>query len=522
MNALTVLFGGSLAGEAFEPVLGGKSAFSLALERAASFPGTEKVVLLGKEGVEYPRGPGFSVIAADWNVSLLLKTLSEEAEGFDLAYYAWADTPFLDAELAGRLAERHCRFAADYSCADGWPHGLAPELLAPGTAGVLYKIAGDSGAGRVQRDSVFTVLEKDINSFDIETEISTVDLRYHRLNLAADSRRNLLLLKRFVDEGILKQSPASGAAEKIIAEKPDLLRTLPNFFSVQVSPSCPSGGDEGSLGSCALCPYGERGRKAEHAGFMEPARFAALLDDIAAFAGDAVIDISLWGEPALHPDCERLIETALERPALALVVETSGKGWPDGAIGRIAEKDRAAGPRKNGMAGLSWIVSLNERDLPADGSGAAAFALELAAHFPKTAGGGDRVYVQAIRTKGAEDAIEKFYRAWKKTGLGIIIQKYNSFCGALPDRNAVDLSPVKRRPCWHVMRDFAVLLDGSVPFCVNACPQLWTTGGGVLGNVFTGSLEAVWESGGERYREHCRGQYGGICSNCDEYYTYTF
>ncbi|MDR0402678.1 MAG: spiro-SPASM protein [Treponema sp.] len=564
MNVLTVLFGGNLSGEAFKPVFGGKSAFSLALERASAFPGTKKLILLGKEGAEYPPGgPACSVIVRDWTVSLLLKTLSEESEGFDVTCYAWADTPFLDGELAGKLTERHCRFAADYSYADGWPYGLAPELLGPGTAGILYKIAGEPGSGAgtpadgpVGRDSLFAVLQKDINSFDIETEISAVDLRCHRLNLAADSRRNLLLLERFASAGVLEAASASAAVEALVAEKPEYLRTLPNFFSVQVSAACPET-PASRAGSCAFCPYAEKGRQARRDsgggrdGFMAPERFAELLDKIEAFAGDGVIDISPWGEPALHPESEALVEAVLKRPALSLIVETAGIGWKSGAPARIAEKLKesagirdstdiqAVPPRKNGMAALSWIVSLNENDLPApedpaqnaglspDAAGgaeseAAAFVRELVVHFPP-ASGEDRVYVQAVRTKGAEDAIERFYRAWKKTGAGIIIQKYNDFCGALPKRNAVDLSPVKRRPCWHIMRDFVVLLDGGVPFCANACPELWKGDGDVLlGNVFTGSLEDIWKRGEERYREHCREEYRGICPDCDEYYTYNF
>ncbi|MDR2048449.1 MAG: spiro-SPASM protein [Treponema sp.] len=539
MNALTVLFGGNLADEAFKPVFGGKSAFSLALERAAAFPGTKKVVLLGKAGMEPPGA--CSLITGEWTVSLLLKTLSEAAEGFDFAYYAWADTPFLDRELAGKIADRHCRFAADYSYADGWPGGLAPELLGPGTAGILCKIAGTLGEGRVERDSIFAVLQKDINSFDIETEISTVDLRYHRLNLGADSRRNLLLLERFAESGILAEDSTSAAVEKLVAEKPELLRTLPNFSTIQVTDACT---ETQGAGSCAFCPY--RGARPVPAwesnagainpsGFMAPERFAELLDGIEAFAGDAVLDISLWGEIALHPECETLIGMVLERPALSLVVETSGIGWKAGAPKRIAGMVRgapdsgspAAPPRKNGMAALSWIVSLNENDLPVPpgvppdpARPAAAFAGELAEYFPKM--DRDQVYVQAIRTKGAEDAIERFYRAWKKSEAGIIIQKYNSFCGALPDRNAADLSPVKRRPCWHIMRDFVVLSGGGVPFCANACPELWNGNDVLLGNVFTGGLREIWERGEERYREHCREEYRGICSNCDEYYTYNF
>ena len=528
MNALTVLFCGSLAGEALEPLSGGKSAFDLALERAAAFPGTKKLVLFGGENT--PGGLFREVIRRDWTVSALLESLSREGEGFDLTYFAWADSPFLDAGLAGKLAERHLRYSADYSYADGWPYGIAPELLAPGSAGILYKIAGEAAQGRVERDTVFAVLQKDINAFDIETEISSVDLRCHRLNLCADSRRNLLLVRRFADAGLgADGADTVEAVETIAAEKPELFRTLPAFFSVQIAASCPPASTSGETGSCAFCPYQASGQKPRDENFLPPDRFAGLLDKIEAFAGDAVIDLSAWGEPGLHPEFETLAGMVLDRHAFSLLVETSGLGWKAGVPEWIAEKASGAARRLNGMAPVAWIVSLNERDLPtapapnavasaACENGAASFALLLAGLFPKA------VYVQAVRTKGAEDAIEQFYRAWKSAaGPQIIIQKYNDFCKALPERNAVDLSPVRRRPCWHVMRDFVVLIDGGVPCCLNACPSIWNGEAGLLlGNAFTESLETVWERGTARYLEHCKERYGGICAGCDEYYTYNF
>ncbi|MDR2181121.1 MAG: spiro-SPASM protein, partial [Treponema sp.] len=103
MNSLTVLYGMELAGEAFEAVLNGKSAFDWALERAAAFPGTGKRLLLAPP--DLPAPDGWTVFSpADTSASELLKTLSEQSEGFDLTYFAWADAPFLDADLAGKLA----------------------------------------------------------------------------------------------------------------------------------------------------------------------------------------------------------------------------------------------------------------------------------------------------------------------------------------------------------------------------------------------------------------------------------
>ncbi|MDR0583436.1 MAG: spiro-SPASM protein [Treponema sp.] len=532
MNALLVLFAGGLSAEALEPLAGGKNSLALALERAGNFPGVAAALLLGREGEEYPSPAGVRVEKRPaWSRRSLLEAIASHSAGFDLSYFAWADCPFLDPELAGRLAERHLRYAAEYSYADGWPYGLAPELLSPGTAGVLAKILGDDD-GPVERDTLFSVIQKDINSFDIETEISAEDLRCHRLSLCADSRRNLLLLRRFAagtvkDAGGGADLPDTAAVERIIAENPAILRTLPNFYPVQVCGGCPQ--------SCALCPYPASCREAGEAvtvrrDYMELALFESLLDRISAFSGDAVIDLSLWGELALHPQKMDLIAAVLRRPELALLVETSGLGWRAGELERSAElaRDAAALPgRKSPLPPLSWIVSLDAADAgrykEVRGAGfaeASGCAQKLLALFPRDA------YVQAVRTAGAEDDIEQFYRSWKEAapsgGANIIIQKYDDFCGALERRQASDLSPVSRRPCWHRMRDMPVLLDGTVPFCREDLGALKGRKDGALGNVWNDSLESIWERGQRFYIEQCEKKYGGICAGCDEYYTYNF
>ena len=405
------------------------------------------------------------------------------------------------------MAERHLRYAAEYSYADGWPYGVAPELLSPGTAAILAKILGDND-GPVGRDALFSVIKKDINAFDIEAEISPVDLRCHRLSLCADSKMNLLLLRRFSAYGI----PSASDVERIVAEKPQLLRTLPAFYPVQVYGGCPQ--------SCAFCLWPKTSGSAVTGrnDCMDAKRFESLLDKITAFSGDAVIDLSLWGEISLHSQKMELIEMVLSRPELSLIIETSGIGWNNGEAERCAELSGKYSSR------LSWIVSLDSAD-PARykeirGSGFAEandFAKKLFSIFS------ENVYVQAVRTSGAEDDIERFYRYWKEAApaaSNVIIQKFNDFCGAMPRKQASDLSPVQRKPCWHLMRDMPVLIDGTVPLCRE---QAAAPGGGIiLGNAFNEPLDVIWDKGRRFYEEQASAVYNSLCAECDEYYTYNF
>lgn len=513
MNAIAVLFAGRLAPAAFESLPTGRDALTLAVERARAFPDVAEVALLVAPSFSPPAslGPVRLVRAERWGKRSVLDALAALAEGKDLLYYAWADTPLLDTELAAAIRSRHVRYAAEYSYADGWPLGFAPEILHPSTVASLARIAGED-EGPVERDLLFSVLSKDINSFDIETEISPVDLRQHRLTLAADSKRNLLLLRGLMGAGLARAADA----ERVLAERPDLLRTVPAFYAIQVAGGCPQ--------ACSLCPYPKFGADAAGRGILErrdvmdTAKFEALLDGIVELSGDAVIDISVWGESSLHPEVARLAQAVMERPGLSLLIETSGIGWKSGVVEAIAEAAAKAGPRANGMSAVSWIVSLDaydgERYAKVRGEGfveATTFAERLIALFPKDA------YVQALRIRGEEEDLEKFYRSWKTKTPNVIVQKHDDFSGFLPQLKATDLSPVKRRPCWHIMRDFVVLIDGTVPTCKEDVRRTR-----VLGNAFTEPLADIWARGAELYAAHAKGDYPGICAKCDEYYTYNF
>ena len=222
-----------------------------------------------------------------------------------------------------------------------------------------------------------------------------------------------------------------------------------------------------------------------------------------------------------------------------MVIETCGIGWKQEEITAIAQMPGSGQVRETGLAALSWIVSLDSaneeryRQLHGDGFNEAVNLVKiLLPLFP------NNVYVQALRCKGEEDDIEAFYRFWHTTGAQVIIQKHDNFCGTLPLLRAGDISPVVRMPCWHIMRDMPVYLDGTVFPCreggaLRGAPPAAGGSGEAegfaargapppLGNVFEDSLERIWQRGEVLYSEHCKKNYNQFCVNCDEYYTFNF
>lgn len=495
MKNIALINGTDLRAPAFRPLPGGKSAVERSLAFARALPGVTDAVVFLSQPADLP-GSARTVVRQSWTVADLLAEMSSSAEGFDTVFYFFADCPFLDAALAERMHANHVRYWADYTFADGYPYGITPEILTRDAVNRLRAMADAGGTPR--RDTLFAILKKDINSFDIETEISSHDMRLMRLSLTADTERNFLLLSRIMSAG----ARDADAACTYLLNNQESHRTLPAFFPVQVVERCPQ--------ACSYCPYPVIGGNIlAKSGAMPVETFARLAGKIAEFAGDAVIDISLWGEPSLHPRIFDIICAALDVPGIELVIETSGVGWETGILRRLREA-RPKQPR--------WIVSLdasNEttyRSLRGEGfAEASRTADELLALFP------ERTWIQAVRMKENEEDLELFYRAWKARTENVIIQKYDPFGGVLPDRAVADLSPLKRFPCWHLKRDMAILLDGTVPLCredLRASEK--------LGNALVDDLAAVWESARGIHQSHLSGKYPGICAACDEYYTYNF
>lgn len=496
MKNIAVINGMGLRAPALRPLLDGASSLARALAFARELPDVKDCVLLLSRPLEDMQGCRM-VVRDRWTILDFMNELVRAGEGVDDVFYFFADCPFLDVEIARRMHANHRRYFADYTFADGYPYGLTPEILSKDTIGRLRGLAGE-GQGAPDRETIFTLVKKDINSFDIETEISPTDLRMLRVSLCADTERNFLLLRRIVDNG----GRNARSACDLLGEKPEILRTLPAFFPIQIVERCPH--------ACAYCPYPVFGGDIlSKSGFMKAESFSDLLGKIASFAGEAVIDISVWGEPALHPRIYDIVAAVLEHPGLDLVIETSGVGWEPGVMSKIA----ASLPRSP-----TWIVSLDatneELYRTLRGSGFAEAhrsAEELISLFPAHA------WVQAVRMKENEDDLEKFFKSWKARTENVIVQKYDSFSGLLPDRKVADLSPVRRFPCWHLKRDMVILLDGTVPLCKEDVRV-----GTRLGNAFEEDLSLIWDRAQSMYRSHVSGAYPGICAACDEYYTYNF
>ncbi len=276
----------------------GTTAFATVVDTMKKLPEVERGILLTDRETSlfaglWPEDFGPIVSRTFAELSEILDALRETVGEGETLFFIRADEPLLDPELCGRMFERHRRYFASYTFADGFPVGLAPEILRVETLEQLSDLASRHEI-KPGRSMLFDLIQKDINAFDLETEIAAKDMRIHRILLAADTRRNFLLLNELIRHG----ARDADTVLRVVEEHPELLRTLPAYLQVQITEACPQ--------SCSYCPYpllaghGETasGRAAdlrELEGAMSLERWQGLLAEAHEFCDDLVIGIASGG-----------------------------------------------------------------------------------------------------------------------------------------------------------------------------------------------------------------------------------
>ncbi|MBU0936468.1 MAG: spiro-SPASM protein [Spirochaetes bacterium] len=504
MATLAVINACKLSSHALQTCFNGRSALQRVCDFAQNLCGTGKILVLSEAELPVPAGICLQLVQ-DPTMAAILQACADFAQpqvGTDALVYLQADAPFYDQVLCDSLLELHHKYRSEYTFADGYPPGYAPELLHPRILTSLVQLAGRNNIAS-DRDGLFTVLQKDINSYDIETILAPRDLRSYRFSPVCDSRRNL---QAALSLWKLNKISAQDCVDWL-PEHPELLRTLPAFLWVQITEACAQ--------NCSYCPYPQMvGDPRLLSASMPLDQFGRLMDEAASACDELAVDVSLWGEPSLHPDFAGIAGRVLQHPHVTLLIETSGLGWDLDLVRSLMNKWSKR---------IHWIVSLDSSDegmyqkLRGDGLAEARdFAEYMSRSWP------EQTHIQAVRMQDNEENLENFYRGWTKTTEKVIIQKYDSFAGSLPDRQVADLSPLERMPCRHLARDMAVLLDGTVPLCKHALQR--QNGKLVyperLANVFIEGFSASWQRLEAAWQAHCTRAYPEICEKCDEYHTF--
>jgi spiro-SPASM protein len=441
-------------------------------------------------------GRGFGKIAVtSTDAAHVLERMHGALRGYEEMVYFFIDTPLLDIEISREMLALHLDEIAEYTYGEGFPVGFTPEVL---QVGLLPKIRSLLGGEHhpIARDTLFKALQKQINSFDIETYFSPRDMTLRRIELTLTPMRNGGIVERVVERGGVDCGYDYFC--DLLEKEPLLRRTLPAYVEVEMS---------GRVNHD--CPYLPLDFIKRDRTDMEFERYRDILERLESFTDDLYVSLSFLGEPLLHDDIRRFVEHTVGIGGFRLILETDGQ---------LLTPDFA-----------DWLASLQSENL--------YIVVDVDAVQESTyrsIWGGDlrrverniryllsrqfrNLYVQMVRVDDTEREILQFYDQWEKEGAQVIIQKYNSFLGLLPQISGSDLRPLERQPCWHLLRDLVILHNGDVPRCKQDINAEFP-----LGNLVQDPIEKVWEGNARFYLDHCAGDYDPSCAICDEYYTFNF
>ncbi|MBQ3670360.1 MAG: spiro-SPASM protein [Treponema sp.] len=520
MKNIVVLYAGSVSGFAFDKCFGGSSAFDRALAWAQKHGDRTFVLASENPALDFAaaeKSPSVQLVRKPfWTNADVASEISALCRKNDapFALFSWADTPFLSGGITEELVREHTECLSEYTFADGFPYGIAPEVIDAGTAGIVAALAADTqksvGERIASRDGLFSIMKGDINAFEIETLIADKDYRLLRLEFECTTKINFLACRNLYDSFCAQNGADSIDVADVyrlcnLAEKKvSVQKTVPAFYNVQITKRTRHN-----------IVYNPQSPLLFGDGDMTLEDFRKLVGKISAFSGKAVVSLSCFGEPLLHADFAAFANEVLAHDGLSLLVETDGIGV-DGNVLDSIDKERAQGR-------IDWIVLLDAAESAlyakihgcpeSDFSRAVNAVPLLESRFP------GHVWPQFVRMKMNEHELEGFYRFWKEkenpSGGNLIIQKYDHFCALLGDEKVADLSPLNRIPCWHLKRDMTILCDGTVPICRD---QFDTR----AGNAFEEELGDIWKRNDANLELHLAGGYPDKCKVCDEYYTFVF
>jgi spiro-SPASM protein len=405
----------------------------------------------------------------------------------------FADSPFLETAIIRDMLDFHLKYAAEYTFSENLPAGFACEII---SASLVDAIPA-SGQKMVPLGEV---IRSNINQFDVELYYREPDMRDKRLSFRTSSPRDRLIMERIAARkgGV----PAYGEVLDVIRGNPDVLYVGPSYVEIELCGRCDL--------DCIFCF--RKHLKSAH-GDMNIDTLRALLDGMRAFNLPYAACLGGSGEPLMHGRFYNAAEMLLGEGLLkTLVVETNGvlangnfKGFCSGA----------------GKGRIRVIVNVNGHDETSYAALHGAGGFDLVAKnvlaLRDTLGERDSLYVQIMKINETEPFLDRYYDFWEKQGVGIILQKQNTWLGRISDRRYSDLTPLERVPCWHLQRDFTVLWDGTVAFCKQDVDGEFGPG-----RIPGKSVREIWDGAMQRFLSDYRASFPPApdCKVCDEWYTF--
>jgi spiro-SPASM protein len=414
--------------------------------------------------------------------------------GADHVVRIFADAPFIDSAIIAEMLETHLSYSAEFTYSENLPAGLSCEII----SGELISSLPETSEKRLP---ISQVVRSNINQFDVELFYKAPDLRDKRISFRTSNLRDKKIMESLY--AVHGSIPKYSQLKTLIEKHCEGLYCGPSYVEIELT---------GRADVTAIYSY--RSAIKDPRGDMDTALFSKIIAGLKDFSLPYSVCLGGSGDPLLHPDFYKCLDTVLaEQLVQSVFIETDGIAMDDGFLLYLRGKND---PRVKIIVDMSGYDDQSYKQL----HGADSFQkilkniLSLRDLFGEKS---DRLFVQIMKIRETENLIDKYYDFWEAQKVQIILQKHNSYLGAIEDRRYYDLTPLDRVPCWHLQRDLFILSDGRIAFCkqdFNGECSKWS--------CETEKLADIWGNRRSLFVSDYNGKRSILpdCSKCDEWYTF--
>ena len=429
------------------------------------------------------------------NIENYLNNIYKESENYDNIIYIPSDMPLFNIEETIKLTKIHEENIAYFSYGENYPSGIVPFIIRRTAFEKLFNIIKTKDI-KPSENAISSIVFIDPNFFEIEILISEYDMRYYRLYLFADNKRNTILIKRLINNESYKEMA------DLIKNNPSIRRTLPSYIEIDIN------NRQNVLNRYLLKSETIKTEINKEEKNITLEEFKSIYNKILSFCGDFHMSIGSYYEPLLNSEVFDILYFALQNKNVNIYLETN-------ALLLDSEKAKRLMNMQSENNNLYVIIHLDTIDENVYNkiydSGDIKTIMSNIDYYllrePKN------TYMQIVKQKDNFDYLASYYKYFDKYKIDIIMQKYYTYRGIIDDNRVGDMAPLINVGCWHLARDLFIDSYGDVYICrfdINKEKK--------ISSIYDTSLEDIWSSLDKYYALKDL----DFCNKCDEWYLYNF
>lgn len=427
-----------------------------------------------------------------------LNRIYKESENYENIIYIPCNMPLFSVEETIKLTKIHEENIAYFSYGENYPVGIVPFIIRRNSFEKLFNMIKNKDI-KISENAIRDIVFIDPNFFEIEILVSEYDMRYYRLYLFADSKRNSILISKLIDY------KSCGDIAKAVKENPIIRRTLPAYIEIDINNR--QNVINKNLFSCESLRK-ELSKEEKNTTFVD---FKNMFDKLCDFCGDFHLSIGSFYEPLINKDIFEILDYASKNKNVNIYLETNAL---------LLDKDKAKKliDLQNGRNNIFAIIHLDAVDENIYNkiyeNGDIKTILSNIDYYlirePKNA------YLQITKQKSNFDYLASYYKYFEKYKAEIIMQKYYTYRGIIEDNRVGDMLPLIKTGCWHLARDLFIDSYGDIYICrfdINKEKK--------ISSIYEDDLENIWKLFEDYYENNVFDKLD-FCKNCDEWYLYNF